>query len=164
MKYSLIKSKNGNVSITLLVVMTLFLCGVSLYTFVYYANSSLNEISGANSINELKFQQQFVERYILGMATELAEKFEITSKDKDFKEYSDNLKLAIENANKDYFSLFNMAVSFDSLEVIAEESSLTPKIILDFKGFSLSKKLNSKINGLISISIKEDLRLAISLG
>ena len=166
---NLFKIKKADVSVTLLVFMTLALCGLAIFSFYYYNGRDTQNVMDYNQITQFYIEQQNFEVYLKDIALETFEDISIHQQDKLSEDYFiERFKYAYST----YLDNANAPESFKQLPMLSQINNNSNYVIkisanhMDFKlmGFNFVKSLELVSSSDIqNLGLKKDIIFAIDL-
>jgi uncharacterized protein (UPF0333 family) len=166
----ILKNKKGDISVTLLVLLTVTLCISSIFIFFYYDRSTLEDISGFNSISVYSNEKIIYDYYLKSIAQNSIKYLQeqniaitpqnfLTEFKKEYLQNSLDAKVSKEYENQDDSQITNGVYVVSILEKNNEKIlSFTLKDLKFTKSYAVNE-----FYGITSISKIEDLSFEISL-
>ena len=162
MKYktaNLNASKKADISITLLVVMTIALCSIAIFIFLSQSKQSASQMVDAGSIQKFIFEERGFEMYMQSLAENITSQIKDSGAAITKEEFSRRFSSTLKDASANYLPLFNFEISEGEYELSEENNILN----INLKGFTFKKSPASPDSDIKSISIKKDILLKIPI-
>lgn len=156
---SLYKEKKADISITLLVFMTIALCLIALFVFSSYDSSFSSKTAGAGEIQTFNFEEHGFEMYFQSLAEKIVSDIKNENKEITNEEFSKRFDAALKNASENYFRAFNYNITGGTYSVSQDNNILDIELI----GVTFTKSVISSAAEINSISLKKDIALKIPL-
>ena len=160
---SFFNSKKADISITILVILVLLICGVTLFVFVTSNHKSGEEINTPESVNNFYIEQEKFELYVYQAVKNVVDNNKNINEAEFLQKFKSDYYSAISvfsgNEYYVYGSLLTHLKNSENYEVKTQNNLLTFKI----NNFEFPKTFVDEKRGIKSIIYKRDIILEIPL-